>query len=101
MDCCGKARSSGSQKEPAAADAVAGMEDHAMRKVISELEEDERQALLVLADLVVAGFSAGLVVEMLGLLSICLHDARLPHLYQPWLGARDHPDMPSRNRKHG
>ena len=37
-----------------------------MRKVISELEEDERQALLVLADLVVAGFSAGLVVEMLG-----------------------------------
>jgi hypothetical protein len=42
------------------------MEDHSMRKVISELEEDERQALLVLAEFGVAAFSAGLVVEVLG-----------------------------------
>lgn len=34
-----------------------------MRKVIAGLDEEERQALLALADFGVASFSAGLVVE--------------------------------------
>jgi hypothetical protein len=36
-----------------------------MRKVVQELKEDERQALLILCDFGVASFSAGLVVEVL------------------------------------
>jgi dihydroxyacetone kinase DhaKLM complex PTS-EIIA-like component DhaM len=43
------------------------MEEHSMRKVISDLDEEERQALLVLADFGSASFSAGLVVEVLRL----------------------------------
>jgi dihydroxyacetone kinase DhaKLM complex PTS-EIIA-like component DhaM len=36
-----------------------------MRKIVSELEEDERQALIVLCDFGVASFSAALAVEVL------------------------------------
>ena len=36
-----------------------------MRKVIAGLDEEERQALLALADFGVASFSAGLIVEVL------------------------------------
>jgi hypothetical protein len=51
---------------PVAAALVAGMEDHSIRRVVSELDEDERQALLVLADCGVAAFSADFVVDVLG-----------------------------------
>jgi dihydroxyacetone kinase DhaKLM complex PTS-EIIA-like component DhaM len=66
-DYFAKALSKGLQKEQAVADAVVGMEEHSMRKVISDLDEEERQALLVLADFGSASFSAGLVVEVLRL----------------------------------
>jgi hypothetical protein len=51
--------------ELAGADAVGDQEDHPMRKVVAGLDEEERQALLTLADFGVASFSAGLIVETL------------------------------------
>ena len=36
-----------------------------MRKVVAALDDEERKALLVLADFGVASFSAGIVVEVL------------------------------------
>jgi hypothetical protein len=46
------------------ADLLVG-EDAGMRKLVSELKEDERRALIILSDLGVASFSAGLAVEVL------------------------------------
>jgi len=41
------------------------MEDQTMRKVISELDDAQRAALLELADFGTAAFSAGLIVAVL------------------------------------
>jgi hypothetical protein len=47
------------------------MEDRTMRKVVSHLDDAQRQALLEWADFGTAVFSAGLVVEVLrGLVSL-------------------------------
>jgi hypothetical protein len=53
------------EKERDDADAVAGTEDRFMRKIISYMNEEERQTLRVLADLGVAAFSAELTVSVL------------------------------------
>jgi hypothetical protein len=53
------------EKERDGADAVAGTEDRFMRKMISYMNEEERQTLRVLADLGVAAFSAALTVSVL------------------------------------
>jgi hypothetical protein len=42
------------------------MEDLSVRKIVADLDEEERQALLALVDFGLASFSAGLVVEVLG-----------------------------------
>jgi hypothetical protein len=53
------------EKERHGTDAVAGTEDRFMRKMISYMNEEERQTLRVLADLGIAAFSAGLTVSVL------------------------------------
>lgn len=47
-----------------------------MRKLFLELEEDEREALVILCDFGVASFSAGLAVEVLRTFVTFLHKAR-------------------------
>jgi hypothetical protein len=51
--------------EPGAVAAVAAMEDSSMRKTISELDDEQRAALLEIADVGTAVFSSGLIVALL------------------------------------
>jgi hypothetical protein len=53
------------EKEPGIAEIVAGVEDTAMRKAISELDDEQRAVLLEIADFGTAVFSSGLVVAIL------------------------------------
>jgi hypothetical protein len=53
------------QKEPAVPERVFWLEESTMRKVVSLLDEEQRLALLELADFGTAVFSAGLIVAVL------------------------------------
>jgi hypothetical protein len=57
--------SQGGPKEPGVVEIVAGVEDTAMRKAISELDDEQRAVLLEIADFGTAAFSSGLVVAIL------------------------------------
>jgi hypothetical protein len=44
---------------------VASVEEHTMRKMISLLDDDERNVLLEITDVCIASFSSGLIVAIL------------------------------------